>query len=907
MKTCGFFAAFAASLLCAVAAIAQTNKGGIAGTVTDRSGAVVPGATVTVTSIGTGETFPLTTSDKGSYSAPQLDPVEYRVTVEMTGFRKVVVPRVKVDTATTMTVNVRLDVGELSSEVSVTAETPLINAESGTQGQTITERQIVEMPLNNRSVLDLALTVPNVSGAAGTEDPDLGSELPTPGMNLFINGGRAGSTSILADGARNTGVGLGRAVVTFSPDTVQEFTVQTSNFSAEYGQTGGGVINMTTKSGTNEYRGLVGWYHRNPALNAAPFSTATVNRPNANRRQHQGTFTLGGPLRIPEKLFGGYDGRNRTFFYVSYEPRYYYDGSAPANSLLPTEAMRRGDFSNLVSVSGGGSALGYTTRDVAERFGLAWQPVTLYNQWEMVGNQFRRRVLAPGQSYPAFPNNQIPAAMLDPLSADLLKYLPTAGDYFLDGDGILRNYATTTFVRDMEHRVTVKLDHHLSARNHVSFRYTQVPIRGDRGRADFQVGRDEINTAGTDYSSSRQMLLTDTHTFGSSLVNDLRLNYTYGRFTRNFPPGFDANRGRNLSTELGLPSLTAGGLPEFVTGAGSVGWSQSQQNENAEHTYNIADNASWVRGNKTWRFGFDLLQQRLKTIPMFGASGGRYEFNRNRTLTSMDGTNTIGAGGTEFAQFLLGVYNQTTLRDSLIPYYYEWNSAAAFVQNDWRVRQELTFNLGLRYSLQLPRTEKYDRQGAFRPELAKEYPLPQPVTLPDGRVITSALVPPFAYSGLGGRSRSITPIDWKGWEPRFGFAWVPAAQWNGAERIVVRGGYGVSHASLTGQGRNPSPDFASGTTTYTFDTRVADPNFVARICCNGPQWIPKSPEQVLNIPPDGLLYLDGINVAANAVSPNARVPYVHSWSTSVAYQLPWRMAVEVSYLGSKGSHLFLPP
>ena len=910
MKTSGAFAAVAASLFYAVAAFAQTNKGGISGTVTDRSGAVVPGATVTITSIGTGETFPLTTSDKGSYSAPQLDPVEYRVTVEMTGFRTVVVPRVKVDTATTMTVNVRLDLGGLSSEMTVTADTPLINAESGTQGQTITERQIVEMPLNNRSVLDLALTVPNVSGAAGTEDPDLGSELPTPGMNLFINGGRAGSTSILADGARNTGVGLGRAVVTFSPDTVQEFTVQTSNFSAEYGQTGGGVINMTTKSGTNEYRGLVGWYHRNPALNAAPFSTATVNRPSANRRQHQGTFTLGGPLRIPEKLFGGYDGRNRTFFYVSYEPRYYYDGSAPANSLLPTEAMRRGDFSNLVSVSGGGTALGYTTRDVAERFGLAWQPVTLYNQWEMVGNQFRRRVLAPGQSYPAFPNNQIPAAMLDPLSTGLLKYLPAAGDYFLDGDGILRNYATTTFVRDMEHRVTVKLDHHLSARNHVSFRYTQVPIRGDRGRADFQVGRDEINTSGTDYSWSRQMLLTDTHTFGSSLVNDLRLNYTYGRFTRNFPPGFDANTGRNFSTELGLPSLTAGGLPEFVTGAGSIGWSQSQQNENTEHTYNISDNASWVRGNKTWKFGFDLLQQRLHTIPMFGSSG-RYEFNRNRTLSNSSGA-TTGDGGDEFAQFLLGVYNQTTLRDALIPYDYQWNSAAAYLQNDWKVRKNLTLNLGLRYTLQLPRTERYDRQGAFRPDLAREYPLPQPVTLPDGRTITSATVIPFAYSGRGGRSRHITPIDWKGFEPRFGFAWVPGLGWNDAGRLVVRGGYGLSHSSLTGLGRNPFPDFASGTLTYPFDSRTVDPNFVGRLCCNKPAFSARTPEQVLNIPEDGLVYLDAINLAGvaatgAAVSPNARVPYLQSWSASVAYQLPFQTVLQVSYLGSKGSHLFLPP
>jgi hypothetical protein len=908
MKTRGALAILAASLFC-TAAVAQTNKGGIAGTVSDRSGAVVPGATVTVTSIGTGETVRLTTSEKGSYSAPQLDPVEYRVTVEMSGFRKAVVPRVKVDTATTMTVNVRLDLGDLTSEVTVTAETPLINAESGTHGQTISERQIVEMPLNNRSVLDLALTVPNVSGAAGSEDPDLGSEIPTPGMNFFINGGRAGSTSILADGARNTGVGLGRAVVTFSPDTVQEFTVQTSNFSAEYGQTGGGVINMTTKSGTNEYRGVVGWYHRNPALNAAPFSTATVNRPTANRRQNQGTFTLGGPVRIPEKLFGGYDGHNRTFFYVAYEPRSYYDATSPTNLLLPTEAMRRGDFRNVVSVSSGGSTPGYTTRDVAERFGLAWQPVTLYNQWEMVGNQFRRRILIPGQSFPVFPNNQIPAVMLDPLSLSLLGYLPAAGEYFVDGDGNLRNYSFSTFIRNMEHRVTVKLNHHLSARNHVSLRYTQVPVRGDRGRGDFRVGRDEINTGGTDYSSSRQVLLTDTHTFGSSLVNDLRLNYTYGRFTRNFPPGFDADTGRNLSTELGLPSLTAGGLPEFITGAGSIGWSQSQQNENVEHTYNIADNASWVRGNKTWRFGFDLLQQRLKTIPMFGASGGRYEFNRNRTLTNSNGNATTGDGGNEFAQFLLGVYNQATLRDTLIPYYYQWNSAAAYLQNDWKVKKNLTLNLGLRYTLQLPRTEKHDLQGAFRPDLARESPLPQPVTLPDGRTITSAMVIPFAYSGRGGRSRYITPVDGKGWEPRVGFAWVPGFDWNDAGRLVVRGGYGLSHSSLTGLGRNPAPDFASGTLTYPFNSRVADPDYVARICCNKPQWSPKTSDQVLNIPPDGLLYLEGINLAgtAAAVSPNARVPYLQSWSASVAYELPFQTVLEVSYLGSKGSHLFLPP
>src|SRR5262249_44534794 len=188
-------------------------------------------------------------------------------------------------------------------------------------------------------------TAGNVSGVAGSEDAEVGQDIPAPGFNVNINGGRAGSTSILADGANNTGVGLGRAIVTFSPDTVQEFTVQTSNFSAEFGQTGGGVINMTTKSGKNGYEGLVYWYHRNPALNAAPSTINTNTRPLPNRRQQQLGLIYSGPVGIPKV----YDGHNRTFFFVAFEPRYYYDATQ-FTSLLPTEAMLRGDFSNVVAV-----------------------------------------------------------------------------------------------------------------------------------------------------------------------------------------------------------------------------------------------------------------------------------------------------------------------------------------------------------------------------------------------------------------------------------------------------------------------------------------------------------------------------------------------------------------------------
>src|SRR5262245_21522832 len=321
---------------------AQTNKGGISGTVFDKTGAVIPSATVVITNIGTNETLTLTTSESGVFSAPLLDPVEYRITVTASGFKKATVQQIKVNTATTTTTNVTLEAGDAVAEVTITSEAPLLNAASGTPGHTITERQIIEMPLNNRSVLDLVLTVPGASAVAGTEDPELSSGgIPVPGYNVIVNGGRAGSTAILADGARNTGVGLGRAIVTFTPDTVQEFTVQTSNFSAEYGQSGGGVINMSTKSGTNQYNGLAYWYHRNPALNAAPFTIGANNRPESNRRQQQFGLTLGGPVRLPKLGPLSYDGHDKTFFFVAIEPRYYYDGS-PFTSLLPTPAMLRG-------------------------------------------------------------------------------------------------------------------------------------------------------------------------------------------------------------------------------------------------------------------------------------------------------------------------------------------------------------------------------------------------------------------------------------------------------------------------------------------------------------------------------------------------------------------------------------
>ena len=265
-------------LVCVGVVFGQTNRGAISGTVVDQNGGAVPGATVTITNIGTNQSSKVTTSGTGSFSVSSLEPVAYRVVVEATGFKKAILESVKVDTAQNVSANVVLETGAVAETVTVSGDTPLISTESGTTSQTIGERQLRDLPLNNRSVLDLAVTAPNVTGDAGSEDPEVTSGQPVPGYNLNLNGGRSGTTAILADGVNNTGVGIARAIVSFTPETVQEFTVQTSAYSAEYGQTGGGVINATTKSGTNRYNGTALWYTRNPITNARPYRIGTTPR-----------------------------------------------------------------------------------------------------------------------------------------------------------------------------------------------------------------------------------------------------------------------------------------------------------------------------------------------------------------------------------------------------------------------------------------------------------------------------------------------------------------------------------------------------------------------------------------------------------------------------------------------------
>jgi hypothetical protein len=963
-------------LLLAVAAAGQTNRGAIAGTVIDQNGAAIPGANVTVTNIGTGQKQTVTTSEDGAFQVSSLDPVTYSITVEAQGFKTATIQSLKVDTATTANANIIVEPGAVGESVTVLADAPLLNTESGTATTTVTERQIQDIPLNNRSVLDLALTAPNVTGDVGSEDPGVSGDQPVPGFNLNVNGGRSGSTAILADGVNNTGVGLARSVVSFTPETVQEFTVQTSAYSAEFGNTGGGVINATTKSGTNDLNGVALWYTRNPKFNATPFTIGTAPRPRNNLRYNQVSLTVGGPIVLPRFGEGGrrlYNGKNKSFFFFAYEPRWRQDFLS-GTALVPSDAERTGDFRNLVRTSSG-----ILPAAVAAQFGLSSAGnANIYQQFVIVNGRFvpialqpipgrtpatnyqfcqfndPRRTLVTQTSIingaptsiqvplctpevnqsPNANLNVIPSEFIDPISRTLLQQEPVGAGYFLDG-GFVRNYFTTRSVQQNETRYTLRLDHNFTDAFKTNFRYTVTPAVAIRGAGG------EINGNTGVYSDARQFVLAFNNIVTPSVVNDLRLNYTRGNFSEDFSPEFSILGGRSYARDIGLPSLTQGGIPLFLTTqdtnpptyAGSdIGAGGSTNNFNVEQRYNINDIVYWTKGNMTWKFGVDLSDARLSVIPFFSASGGRYSF---RVLnTSFDRTTGGNSGGNPFASLLLGVPNAVDVRPILLNYDYQWKSGAAFVQNDWKVRPNLTLNLGLRYSLQYPRTEKRNLQGTFRPDLAQPFALtatqrrtlatnlgvPAADPIPD-YVPTSVNVPPFAFSGRGGRSRYITPVDYLGFEPRFGFAWQPKMKLFGldlSERsVVVRGGYGISHAPLTGNNRSPNPDFGGFITSSTLgvnaagtavaSTGTADPNQPIRFSTNAPlQGTVGSLDTLLGTDENGLVFLRGLGVSAFAGNGAGDVPYATNWNLAVQFEPMRNMVVEVAYVGSQGRHLYLP-
>jgi hypothetical protein len=962
-------------LIFSIAFIGQTNKGGISGTVKDTNGAVVPNAKVTITNVATGQSIVLNTSDSGTYIANSLDPVLYTVLVEAPNFKKALIENVKVDTASVASVNVAVEPGNVDESVTIQADAQLVNADSGTISQTITERQLRDLPLNNRSVLDLAVTMPNVSGDTGSEDIDAGFGTPMPGFNLSINGGRPGSTSMLADGVNNTGVGLARAVVSFSPETVQEFSIQSSAYSAEFGTTGGGVINITTKSGAKDFFGTALWYHRNPQTNARAWNQGSAPRPANNLRSNQLSFTVGGPIFFPNFGDDGpaiYDGSKRgSFFFFAWEPRWRNDFTQSVG-LVPTDAEKSGNFRNLVPTGSG-----WLPRSVAQQFGLAVTTPTdpsnfIYQQFTVsngryvpiivpAGNQYCPfgwsaaigvSTNAQGQPYctaaqataqlAAFATNPalnvIPAEFLDPVARTVVGNLNPAGGYFLD-NGLVRNFFNLREATQNESRFTVRIDHNITEKMKATFRWTTTPAVGIRATSG-----SDINGNNGIYSDATQYLFTVTNVISPNMTNEARFNYTVGSFSEDYSPEFSIMGGRNYSTEVGIRSLTTGGLPQLQIStndtqyaAPDIGSGASTNNFNEEDRYDLSDTFYLTTGNMVWKIGGNMNRARLAVTPFFAASGGRWQFRRIQTNSSITGTNNLVSGGNSLASMLIGVPNVVAYRPALFNYHYQWDSYAAFVQNDWKVKPNFTLNLGVRYSVQMPRTEDENLQGVFRPDLAIDRTLtntqrraiataagvlaadPIPSYVP-----TVATIVPFAFAGEGGRSRHIVPADWNNIEPRLGFAWSPKMKVFGfdteAHSFVIRGGFGISHFPINGNNRSASPDFGGFTEPGQIRPTVVggaasvgtdDPTQPTRL--NGNNHVQGSTVPVrtlLGADANGLVFDKAVVIPGVAVDINdpdyGVVPSSWSWNLAIQFAPMRNSTLEIAYVGNRGINLYTP-
>ncbi len=277
--------------------------------------------------------------------------------------------------------------------------------------------------------------------------------------------------------------------------------------------------------------------------------------------------------------------------------------------------------------------------------------------------------------------------------------------------------------------------------------------------------------------------------------------------------------------------------------------------------------------------------------------------------------------GHEIGSFLLGVPNTVDLRSAIVPYDYRWSAGSFFIQNDWKIRPNLTINLGLRYSLQLPRIEANDRQGFFDAGQTLTVPVTNTVirsaaagnpivAVPAGILPATTQVPVFTYAGKGGRSRYLLPVDYNNFAPRFGVNWAPGLfglNRDGGRSFIISGGYGLTHLAMTGQDRFPSPDLGGAASdSYTFNTGQVDPQFVMRLSSNLPAYTKRDPN--LNIPDDGIVGMQSLNLAGGLffVDPATKVPSAHNWNLTLSYEVLRNTVVSVGYAGSYSSNLFLP-
>jgi hypothetical protein len=745
---------------------AQAGNGELTGEVRDSSQKVVPDARVVLTEQGTNLRYESITNDAGIYEYSSLKPGHYSLAVEKNGFERYERQNLTVRTGERLRVDVAFAVGAVTTSVVVREEASLLRTESATLGQVIDSRTIPALPLNGRTFINLIGLAPGIALPPGSALPRL-------------SGSRPRTNEYLYDGLGVLQPEPGQ--VAFFPiiDAIREFNVQTNDSSAAFGRFNGGVINLTTKSGSNDFHGTVFEFLRNEALNArnlfAPATAANANKPEFRRNQFG--FVLGGPII-----------HDKTFFFIDYQGTRQQIGRV-VTSTIPTTAERLGDFSALLGVPLYRTPSGTVTTSPGGN-----TPITTT---DTSGNtiQVRQGMIFRPSDHHAYAGNLIPTDTFDPAAASLLDRYPQP-----TSSELANNFRRLGNEPDNQDQFDVRIDHRFTERDQFFARYsyskdfTQPVTPLPDGSGAIGGGA----ALGPQDTLAQSLAGNYVHLFSLRLANDFRFGYTRRSVDRAALLLLSSPSG-----SLGIPGIPASGafeheLPAFtISGFQQLGPPANTASSFRTDVTEFADTASFMKGRHSLKFGIDNRISRLDVVQPPSPAGS---FTFSTLFTNL---NNVAGTGSSLASFLLGQVQQFSIdvqQHVLQPraWFQEW-----FVQDDWKVTSRLNLNLGVRYTLNFPSTEAHDQGAVFNLQTEQ-----------------------LQYLGKNGFSRSSRTLHWKDLGPRLGLSYLVT------KKTVVRTGYGLTffdQAGITTPFTNPQFPFVQTVTQATLDNIT--PAFVLS---NGP-------------------------------------------------------------------------
>jgi hypothetical protein len=630
---------------------AQIGAGALAGAVVDDAGAALPGASMTVTAAGTGLRRTTVTNESGSYALPGLAPGAYEVRVELSGFRPLTRGGVRVATGETVRLDLQLQVGGLTEAVTVTAAAPLLRSETSGLGQVIDNKRIVELPLNGRSFITLATLAPGVA-------------MPPPPAAPFprINGGRPRTNEYLFDGISVLQPEPGQVAFFPNVDAIQEFKIESNSAPAEFGRFNGGVVNLTTKSGTNVFHGTAFEFFRHESLNARNFFASTNPvKPEFRRNQFGGV--VGGPIRA-----------NRTFFFADYQGQRQTIGRTVI-STVPTLLQRQGIF----------------TEAIGGRVPAIYDPATTVTTGTVTTRD-------------AFAGGAIPTARLDPVARALLNRYPRP-----TSAGTANNFGRVGNETVDQDQVSLRIDHQFETnRDQLFGRLTRfhegfipvTPLPEGSGLTAGTLGPQ--NTTSWSFASSYQRTVSD------EAFNELRIGDTRRSVGRTA-----AQLEGTASATLGLPGIPSAArfpntVPTFlIAGYQQLGSPPNTASNFATSVTEVADSFTWLRGRHTLKMGGDLRWERLNVLQPPSPTGS---FTFSNLFSDLPG---VANTGTPLASFLLGQVQQFSIDLQQDEIRNRASFQEYFVQDDWRITDRVTVNGGVRYTLNFPSTEENNQAAVF--------------------------------------------------------------------------------------------------------------------------------------------------------------------------------------------------